>query len=367
MSIKAANLRAITDRYFGAAARRAAAFLDNASPSRLARALESHLLHQPSARSIAVRDDVDCLLRYYSVLELAWLTNAIDSWPEDTAAVARHLKEPFVRRYYERYYPLLLPQLLRHRLEGSGVSGNGDHTDAFLRLVDLDELRDREETPMFLWFLDDGTEVWDDEEYGLTDALKIIVDGDRFVKRLTLKESDQTPADRAVRGFINFLAFSRELEALLDRLSSDPIVQSAFWHHHGYWYQQLGGQVLGVMTAGIEAFRGHVSASVNAEIESQTSKDMMQETDLFTESAIEATHRDMNHAVRVLQRLTSSVYRFALESYLYGERAALEWEDLKAVVQRRVSPVYKDDSPFVDEHETEEETQPESKEEEYEV
>ena len=60
-----------------------------------------------------------------------------------------------------------------------------------------------------------------------------------------------------------FLKFARELDALLLTLDEKPDLQSAFWHYRGYWFQQLGIRVSGILMAVIETFREQVGAATD--------------------------------------------------------------------------------------------------------
>ncbi len=304
MTIKDDNLRAIDHHYLTARERRAQRFLATASPTARARTLESHLLREPSQRAQGLRDDVDCLLRYYSVLELASITGAIPELPIATREIAlRNLNDEYLRRYYERYYPQLLPQLLRARVSGDKVLGvDEDCTEDFLRFVTLDASRDDDDLETFLGFLDDYAYVIDEETHDLSSVVRTIAHPKRFLAALSVDDEDRTPTDEGVVGFLRFLSFSRDLEHLLRQVDS-PLVRSCIWHYYGYWYQELGGQVLGALLTGIHILGGYVPRSA---------------TNAAEERALARTHADMAAAAASLQRLTSSVYRVHLEEEIDG-------------------------------------------------
>jgi|GEM_PF-51573 len=304
MTIKDDNLRAIDHAYLTARERRAQRFLDTASPAERARTLESHLLRKPSRKAQDLRDDVDDLLRYYSVLELASITGAIRELPAATRETAlRNLNDADLRRYYERYYPQLLPQLFRARVSGDpALTADADCTEDFLRFVALDASRDDDEIATFLGFLDDYRYVIDEETHDLSSVVRTIAHPKRFLAALSVDNEDRTPTDEGVVGFLRFLSFSRDLDHLLRDVDS-PVVRSCFWHYYGYWYQELGGQVLGALLTGINILGAYVpSAATNA----------------AEERALARTHADMAAAVASLHLLTSSVFRVRLEEQVYG-------------------------------------------------
>jgi len=80
-------------------------------------------------------------------------------------------------------------------------------------------------------------------------------------------------------------------------LDAKPDLQSAFWHYPGYWFQQLGIRVSGIIMAVIETFRDQVGTASDP-----------QEVQLA-----EKTRADMNLAQESMLRLTSGIYSAALE------------------------------------------------------
>src|SRR5579864_9133186 len=69
---------------------------------------------------VAMRDAFDDLLAYYGCVEIAAIIDFIPSpLPVDFRnSAVQVLTNPFVRRYYRRYYPLLLPDMLLARAAG---------------------------------------------------------------------------------------------------------------------------------------------------------------------------------------------------------------------------------------------------------
>jgi hypothetical protein len=299
MTIKDENLRAINNYYFTEREQRAILFLEKATDKERARTLESHLLRPPSPEAQQHRENLDYLLRYYSVLELASQTHAIPDIPGETRETAKkYLNDTYVARYFEWYYPLLVPRLFRARVNGKlQVRLDTDETKVFLRFLELDMLRDDDDTGQFLDFLDDYTVWTDDEPHNLSTVLQVMVKPGRFLKSMSTAEDEQTPTDQGVRGLLNYLGFSRALHDVLES-TEHRLLRSVFWHYHGYWYQRLGGQVLGALLTGIQALQEHVPANGGTAEE---------------EDAVRATRDDMNAAARTLEKLTSSIYRIDLE------------------------------------------------------
>jgi hypothetical protein len=297
----AANLESLDLEFLDHRAQGGLALLLNATDAELALTLQSHLLREPSQPAIAIREQVDYLMRYCSMLELASLTGTIpDPLPQTLADQMRTiLSRPAVRRYYERYYPILLPQFLLRRLSGKPLraSFEGDGMALLSRFINVSSLREGKDPEMFLAFLDDFITI---DGRGRADVLRILQNGPDFVRSMTTRHPDAI--DTGVRGFVAFLSFSSALNAFLLELRHSPLLQSAFWHYHGYWFQQIGGQVLGVITAGVETLRSYVD---------------VEPADDGVRAEMRETHASMDASIRDLQMLTSAIYRYPLELALY--------------------------------------------------
>lgn len=304
LGIQHDNLELIHRHAYTARAARGAKFIEESTDHLLAVTLDSHLIREPSATAIRRRDDIDFLLSYYSILELACRTGYIAATPPKaiTQRALIHLQEPNVRRYYERYYPLLLPQAFRERLTTTDNPPPVPCEQLFEEFLTVNALRDDPDVEQFLWFVDDGTDTEEGEEYGLSDALLVLRKPKRLVKAMT---TPRDAADFALRGMMRFLRFSRELYAFLEHVEN-PVMRSAFWHYHAYWFLQIGGQVLGVMTVAIEELRSYVA------------KNKMTTAELH---AATTTYESMDAATRELQLLTTGRYRVALEDSLLSHPA----------------------------------------------
>jgi hypothetical protein len=309
MSIQEANLSDLTRRFFEeTSAASGAKLLDEVRGSQdLFELLRSHLLQPITDTEVPQRDAIDDLLAFYSILEIASMCHGISpELPAELAAsAADHLSLPAMRRYYEKLYPLLLPRLFLQRLMGNAVLAEPEFPYDYLRqFLEITEMLSDAEVQMFLWFLDDGSAP--DEEgnqYGLQDFLLTLSDGRKFAKIIAVAPENRTPLHQSLHGFVQFLEFCRLFDGLLQGLTDSPIFQSALWHFHGYWFQQLSGQVFGVISTAIEQYRNWVPKEGKDEQEIR---------------AIAATHRSMDRAQLAMQRLTSAGYRHLLEAMFYS-------------------------------------------------
>ena len=127
--------------------------------------------------------------------------------------------------------------------------------------------------------------------------------------------AQQTPLHRGVRGAMAFLKDGRELDALLLTLEAKPDLQSAFGHYGGYWFQQLGIRVSGIIMAVIETFRDQVGTASDAE-EAQL---------------VEKTRADMNLAQDSMLRLTSGIYSCCARTALAQPRRTEDRASVNAI------------------------------------
>jgi hypothetical protein len=311
MGMQEANLGRLTKRYFDQTpAREGAVIVDKFGDATLNVTLASHWLRSPNQENVRRRDAIDYLLAYYSILEVAAIAGCIEPQPPQlfTDPARRRLERPAMARYYSRYYPLLLPQLFVRRLNASPLLIQHDAFPEFVRFLHVSELRRGDDIDMFLWFLDDGVE----DEYGLTDVLGVFAEPAQLAKVLTRSQDRRNARDQAVRGLLLFLKFCREFDALLQSCTAQPLLQSAFWHFHGYWFQQLGVQLTGVIGAVIESYRDQVGTEDDVPAEAPPEKQQL----------IAATHADMDHAHRSMQRLVSGLYSAPLDAAWLSDAAS---------------------------------------------
>lgn len=306
--LKLANLQSLRRLYWNEQTEAAVEYLRTATISSQAVVLDSHLLRTPSQRAVKIRDAVDQLLQYFSIIELGMLAGALDIRATLPGAQLL-LSMPLLVRYYQRFYPMALPSLHLARLQGQPLTIEGDMQGAQLlqEFVAINMKAQTAEVDLFLWFLDDGYQG----AFGLQDVLRLLTDGEAFVQAMLTPTNKREPHHVALHGLLQFLSFSSRLNEFLISGGLPPLLRSAFWHFHGYWFQQIGGQVLGVMTAGVEALRTFAAPPDPPLIGGDRAPDPARD--------IEATHESMNKSIRDLQLLTSAVYRYPLDRHLLVE------------------------------------------------
>lgn len=192
------------------------------------------------------RDEIDELLHFYSVMEVAALLELIPSpLPTDLRRMAlRHLSQPAVNKYYVMNYPLVLPQLFLLRAAGfmNLTDGSeGASFPAFVRLLQLDATihGGDEDVDIFLWFLDGGAI----EGFDIEDTIRKFKSAKKFFRSLTKRRKHMTIADSSVRGCVLFLNFCREIDSFLSSGDISPLLRFESWHLYDYWFSNLQAMV----------------------------------------------------------------------------------------------------------------------------
>jgi hypothetical protein len=256
------NLRELTVQYrdHNKRASDAARMLDErqGDEAYLKELLRDHLVYGIYDQDeLYLRDAVDELLSFYSLIEIACLMSFVP--PELPGEFAKramvHLTQPALRVYYENYYPLLLPRQLRRRLNGEHRLTEQPWEDGpsiFMQLLNINDAVQRDEhVDRFLEFLDDYY-----GKYSWIDLRLLISDPHKFFHHMAIEPKDQTPLDHGLHGFRKFLLFCYQFDEFLEQLDRLPLFQSAAWHYHAYWFDLLRNKMGDLLNAAIEQCTG---------------------------------------------------------------------------------------------------------------
>lgn len=247
MSQKEANLFQLRDRFANTGAENA--FDEMRLQTRehgrfqLKRLLRHHEEEPISEqKEIDMRDDFDYLLAYYGLVEIAALVELVpDPLPQETQkSAATILSNKYVQRYYAKYYELLLPQMLLARIAGENTLKEKEGAiPIFGEFLQISAQRNEMAVDTLLWFLDNGyngTHGWESTE-------KILSNPEKTLEALKTPYEKANDSQRAVSGFGKFINFSVAFHELLERTENFPLLQSAMWHYHGYWFDKLGSRL----------------------------------------------------------------------------------------------------------------------------
>lgn len=312
------NLEALLDTYCDDESRKTIGLLLALPDSMKNDILRSHFSSEIGGHEIFLRDAIDDLLEVSGWIELACASGYIDLEivaGEDIDLIHQALTDPFVRRFYELFYPQLLPTLLRRRLTGSPLEyGDSESSrEAFPRALQLDATIQSGEAKGFLRLLDDfQLKSPDGKSFGRRELLSVLSDPNRFVSTL-LDQSAQEGERRASLGLLKFLEFVMEIHRLLEGLRGASMLQSAFWHQYGYWFRLLFSQTGGMIATALDRLAEGVGPSHLA---------------AGSERAVSRTLTDIARAQNSIRVLTSSYYSYDLEKACLDEFTEAETTEL---------------------------------------
>jgi hypothetical protein len=217
---------------------------------------------------------------------------------------AQVLTNPFVRKYYRQYYPLLLPDMLLSRIvrvkawREKAVPTSIPLFFEFLHISSV--IDDDPSVEMLLWFLDEGYH----RGYDWQSTRAILSKPHRLAQALGRSPRHWNAAETAVNGLRNFLSFCVALDDLLTRSEGLPLFQAAMWHYHSYWFRVIRGELRSKLQAALQAFERwlHLPAAR-----------------LLTTDQIGAMRGETQSALKqlrcVVKRLTGNCYGRALTSH----------------------------------------------------
>ncbi len=255
--LRQVNLADLKQIYLlGTEAAQAARVLEGrgADMSYMTRLLRHHAVAVTDPEEINLRESFDQFMEFCSILEIAAISSyvpPVSEWPrQQRESVLQALQHPAVRTFYEKHYPLVLPQLLRGRLQGEAalVESGQDAPGLYVRLLDLNvAMRPDVELTTFFRMLDQFTIGG----YRISDVNELLKDPDSFFEHLACPPSKRTPLQHGLRGLGRFLVFCDRLGDWLKASSKFPFLQSAGWHLYGYWFgimrESLARELMGAL------------------------------------------------------------------------------------------------------------------------
>jgi hypothetical protein len=274
------NLQVLSREYRKGRPQKGFALLDELisenNSQRLRRLLRDHR-EDPitSSRDVEQRDQVDYLLGYYSLLEVARIAGYV---PGNLNQRLRQemkfiLDNSYVKTYYTDYYKLHLPEIAYKRAERNMEVNHNDNLGevvCFENFLLLQNTYNDEDIEQFLWFLDDGIT----NGYSIRDLQAVLKDRSRLKRELETEDGDIL--NSALWGFIKYTQFLIDYKKLLVEADGHPELQSAFWHHQSYWFWHLKKKVGKVIGQALTNIKESVSNSDNMQ-------DLVNDTDSVIE------------------------------------------------------------------------------------
>lgn len=208
------------------------------------------------------RDNFDFYIDYISLLEIGLIANYIPNpLPLKTEREINFiLNNEFVNKYFTKYYPLILPQLLLKHISSKpkihyflrkNIKNSTALFDRFLMLNQF--VKNDEDINQLLWFFDDGRT----NGYSISDFWEILLNRD--IIKYKLGSSNKHPLNSALWGYIKYVQFLSDYADLLRDSKEDSLLQSAFWHHQSYWFENMKEKIGDIIKIGISNIRQSIN------------------------------------------------------------------------------------------------------------
>lgn len=207
------------------------------------------------SNEISLRQDVDRLLEFVSILEVASVAGVVPTLPSGGIIDALYsvLCLPAVRKYYTQYYPLVLPDQFRRRLtqkyhDVPDIGSDRDRENAALLfesfLAVTESVRADPDINLLFLFLDDvaGTDQRGSDLVVLVSDLPVVLNA-------VMDPQTVDPHQGAVRGFLRYSAFGSQLVSVLDQAVEYPHLRAAMWNFYAYWIIEFKSKILDAITS----------------------------------------------------------------------------------------------------------------------
>lgn len=209
-----------------------------------------------SDREIRLRAATDDLMICCDVLEIAALAGFIappgqsDFWKTIEAI----LEDLDVQKYYAKFYPLKLPQMLRYRIQSRHRKVEKESPELPSLVMQFLELDQR-----FMATLNDGyllrlLDSFTIDGYWFSDIVGLVGKPQEFIRRILLPPEKRGVQDQTLHELSFFMEFSFDLSQLLDRLASLPLLRSEVWNHYSYWFGIIGEELKSQLGSALNQF-----------------------------------------------------------------------------------------------------------------
>jgi hypothetical protein len=216
------------------------------------------------------RDYIDYFIESFSLLSICHLAdlNNGDIPSDIRKEINSYLGDKIIRKYYTKNYPLLLPQIIcsaanyQNSFKIPNAKTDEENSIFYNKFIHLNNFISNQEVDDFLWLLDGG---W--KEIDISDFKKTISSQKKIEK--LFKSAGRQQEKKVFSGFIKYLNFLHEFKQFLDLMDGEPLLQSLYWHYHGYWFDKSHTHMSKVIKI---FFKSLKSANVHATDKSDVGK-----------------------------------------------------------------------------------------------
>jgi hypothetical protein len=220
-------------------------YIDRSEDTKLAHLLRDHKEEPVFDEELERRFEADALIEYYNLLFIAALAGYVPpTLDKDMADELRSiLDHPSVTPYYRIYYPYKLAEYTLLYAAGRDpfdATATPVTLSAFHDFISLNRTLKRDkDLERFLGMLDHVVYGG----YAIGDVIDTLSSPARLEQAFTTKE--KTEAERATWGFFKFTGFASQFRDLLETLDERPLLQSAMWLYHGYYFDRMNDRLRG--------------------------------------------------------------------------------------------------------------------------
>lgn len=192
-------------------------------------------------KELKTRFKIDALIEYYNLLTVAAIAGfiPIDFDKRNREEISEIIGCNSVRPYYESRYPYFLTQVTlnycnvtnKEKLLAPSLNSSVLFNE-FLVINSL--IKEDKDVICFLGMLDYVTY----KDINVNDLIEILKDANRLSNILSKMRYDDIES-KSVWGFVKYTQFLTRFRLLLNKTGHDPLLASAMWQYHGYYFNRL--------------------------------------------------------------------------------------------------------------------------------
>lgn len=202
-----------------------------------------------SFEEVKKRDCVDFYLDYCSIIAVAQIAGYVSKQLPNNIKreIEFILSNEQVVKYYQQYYPLLLPEvLLKESISTQNIESNSNSFLLFERFLILNKyIKSDADVNLFLWLLDDGIVAGN----SIKTFIEFFKENKSFIKNNKLQQKIYI---EALRGYVKYMQFLEDYKKLLEDTEEIKLLKSAFWCYQSYWFNKLKDKLGVVINDSIE-------------------------------------------------------------------------------------------------------------------
>jgi len=225
--------------------------------------LRDHHIEGVYGAELTKRFEIDTLVEFYNLLlvgaKAGFISPAFDK--ELTTEIQIILSHPSVIPYYKKHYPYKLTEYTRQYVNEKKYFesiDNDSYLCCFTDFISLNRMLECDkDIEMFLDMLD--FVLYGEES--IDEVIGILSSYPKLSKALTAKTGGDK--SRLVWGFFKYTAFLSQFKELIGSIENNPLLQSAMWLYHGYFFDRMNTKMKSLFD---KAFQNIEKALISPEV-----------------------------------------------------------------------------------------------------